>query len=43
VDRCTIAIALASTALLLRYRIHSVWLIGAGAICGIMIRRVISI
>jgi chromate transporter len=43
VDGFAIAIALACTVLLLRYRINSVWLIGAGAICGIIIRRMISI
>jgi chromate transporter len=40
VDRYTIAIALLSAALLLRFRINSVWLIGAGAICGIIIQRI---
>lgn len=40
VDGPTIAIALISTALLLRYRINSVWLIGAGAACGVIIRSV---
>ena len=34
VDRYTIAIALFSGALLLRFRLNSVWLIGAGALCG---------
>ena len=43
VDGRTIAIALACAALLLRYRINSAWLIGAGAICGIIIRRMTSI
>jgi chromate transporter len=38
VDGWTIIIALACTALLLRYRINSVWLIGAGALCGLIIR-----
>ncbi len=38
VDGYTIAIALAATALLLRYRINSVWLIGAGALCGMIIK-----
>jgi chromate transporter len=37
VDRYTIAIALVSTALLLRYRIHSLWLIAAGAVCGLFL------
>jgi chromate transporter len=40
VDRYTIAIALLSAALLLRFRINSVWLIGAGAICGIIVQRI---
>ena len=43
VDRYTIAIALASTALLLRYRVHSLWLIAAGAVCGLIVQRTISI
>ena len=40
VDRYTIAIALFSAALLLRFRINSVWLIGAGAVCGIIVQRI---
>jgi chromate transporter len=40
VDWYTVGIALGSTALLLRYRINSVWLIGAGAICGVLIQRI---
>lgn len=39
VDGYTVAIALASTALLLRYRINAVWLIGAGAVCGLIAQR----
>jgi chromate transporter len=38
VDGFTIAIALACAALLFRYKINSAWLIGAGAICGLIIR-----
>jgi chromate transporter len=38
VDSYTIAVALIGLALLLRYRINSVWLIGAGAICGLVIQ-----
>jgi len=38
VDGYAIAIALASAALLLRFRINPVWLIGAGAVCGTIIQ-----
>jgi len=38
VDGYTIAIALTSAALLLRFRINPVWLIGAGAVCGMMVQ-----
>ena len=43
VDGYTIAIALVCIALLLRYRINSVWLIGAGAVCGLFVQRAVSI
>jgi len=36
-DRYTFAIALTSTAVLLSFRINPVWLIGAGAVCGIIV------
>jgi chromate transporter len=39
VDGYTIAIALISSAVLLRYRINAMWLIGAGALCGTIIQR----
>lgn len=38
VDWQTVAIALAGAAVLIRFRINSVWLIAAGAICGVLIR-----
>jgi chromate transporter len=38
VDRYAIATAVASTVILLRYRINAVWLIGAGAVCGLIIQ-----
>jgi len=38
VDGYTIAIALTSAALLLRFRINPVWLIGAGAVCGMIVQ-----
>jgi chromate transporter len=43
VDRSTIAIALISAAVLLRCRINSAWLIGAGAVCGILVQRAAAI
>jgi chromate transporter len=39
VDRYSIAIALLGLVLLLRYRINSVWLMGAGAVCGLIVQR----
>jgi chromate transporter len=41
VDGYSVAIAL--LALALRYRINSVWLIGGGAVCGLIIQRAFSI
>jgi chromate transporter len=38
VDIWTIAIAIVSLLILMRWRINSAWLIGAGAICGTLIR-----
>jgi chromate transporter len=38
VDGYTVVIALACAALLIRYRINAVWLIVAGAICGVIVR-----
>jgi chromate transporter len=39
VDRYTIAICLVSAALLLRFRINPVWIILAGALCGVIMQR----
>jgi chromate transporter len=39
VDGYSIAIALLGLALLLRYRINSMWLIAAGAACGLIVHR----
>ncbi|HEY3824396.1 MAG TPA: chromate efflux transporter [Bryobacteraceae bacterium] len=39
VDGYTIAIAFISAVVLLRYRINTMWLIGAGALCGTIIQR----
>jgi chromate transporter len=36
VDVPTIALALLSAVLLLRYRVNSAWLVGAGALVGIL-------
>jgi chromate transporter len=40
VDRYTVALAIVSLALLFRYRMNSVWLIFAGAVCGLAIKLI---